>query len=113
MAELLVGALCEQVYLGDLKKMLEHLPKNIDDSYFKTMECIEASGKQQHDLALVVLMWIACSRRQLSVVELQHAIAATRYQTPLEDYIVALSDITSACAGLITIQNNKVLLVRK
>ncbi|KZL79970.1 ankyrin repeat protein [Colletotrichum incanum] len=75
-----------------------------DIAYDKAMERIEGQLKDQERLAKDALSWIVCSRAPLSTFELQEALAIERGATELgEENISEIEDINSACAGLVTV----------
>ena len=64
-------------------------------------------------MALKALAWITCARRNLSPVELQHALAVKPGDTRLNaDNFADIDDVLSVCVGLVTkdVQNNIVRL---
>ncbi|PHH84259.1 hypothetical protein CDD83_2236 [Cordyceps sp. RAO-2017] len=76
-----------------------------DLSYHDAMERIESQLTDQANLAKRVISWIAYSKRPLTTEELQHALAVEIGQHELdEDNIADIEDIVSACAGLVTVE---------
>jgi len=50
-----------------------------------------------------VLSWITCTKRPLTTMELQHAIAVEINESNLdEDNLTEIEDMVSVCAGLVT-----------
>ncbi|PNY26502.1 Ankyrin repeat domain-containing protein 50 [Tolypocladium capitatum] len=75
-----------------------------DEAYNDAIERIEGQVKDQEDLAKQVLSWITCAKRQLTTTELQHALAVEVGAPELdEDNMPQIEDIISACAGLVTV----------
>ncbi|KAK2745972.1 ankyrin repeat protein [Colletotrichum kahawae] len=75
-----------------------------DNAYDEAMERIEGQLTDQETLAKDALSWIVCARRPLKTLELQHALAVERHTIELdEDNVTELEDIVSACAGLVTV----------
>jgi ankyrin repeat protein len=75
-----------------------------DHAYEDVMERINGQIKDQEELAKQVLSWITCAKRQLTTIELQHALGVEVGESELdEENFSQIEDIVSACAGLVTI----------
>ncbi|WYZ41781.1 hypothetical protein EsH8_V_000676 [Colletotrichum jinshuiense] len=75
-----------------------------DTAYEEAMERIEGQLKDQVTLAKDALSWIVCSKRPLSTVELQEALAVETGTTELDlDNLPDIGDVISVCAGLVTV----------
>lgn len=101
-----------------LLKALNNLPTEIDGTYDQAMERIEIMNKDYRQLAKTFLSWVVYSDRALSVREIEHAIAAeyTIAEEPEaggvdEDDVIKADELTSMCAGLVTIEAGTVYLV--
>ncbi|KAI3554913.1 ankyrin repeat protein [Colletotrichum abscissum] len=82
-----------------------------DVAYEKAMERIDRQLEDQKLLAIDALSWIVCARRPLKTIELQHALAVEIGTTELdEDNIPELEDVVSACAGLVTIDEESQII---
>ncbi|KAK4679893.1 hypothetical protein QC764_208180 [Podospora pseudoanserina] len=58
-------------------------------------------------LAMEVLAWITCAKRQLTTLELQHALATKPGKSELDDGdLPCIGDMVSVCAGLVTVDEN-------
>ncbi|KAK4653514.1 hypothetical protein QC762_0084380 [Podospora pseudocomata] len=58
-------------------------------------------------LAMEVLTWITCAKRQLTTLELQHALATKPGKSELDDGdLPCIGDMVSVCAGLVTVDEN-------
>ncbi|OJJ81300.1 uncharacterized protein ASPGLDRAFT_28140 [Aspergillus glaucus CBS 516.65] len=56
------------------------------------------------DLAMGVLLWITCAKRQLTTSELQHALAVEQGAPELDkENIPQIEDMVSVCAGLVVV----------
>ncbi|OHE94115.1 ankyrin repeat protein [Colletotrichum orchidophilum] len=78
-----------------------------DTAYDEAFERIEGQLEDQAILAKDALSWIVCSRRPLSVVELQEALAVERGAAKLDpENRPEMEDVVSACAGLLTIDEH-------
>ncbi|OCT48904.1 Ankyrin repeat protein [Cladophialophora carrionii] len=86
----------------------------LDEAYKKAMERIQ---RQRGDLprdAMLILAWVVHARRQITVPELQEALAVEICKSALdEDNIPTVDHITRACAPLIAVdtESNIVRLV--
>jgi ankyrin repeat protein len=88
--------------------------KQYDSAYSDAMKRIQGQVSDQTELAMQVLTWITCAKRPLTTVELQTALAVEVDESDFdEDNVPDLIDMVSACAGLVTIdeQSNIIRLV--
>ncbi|KAK0430760.1 hypothetical protein EV421DRAFT_1669507, partial [Armillaria borealis] len=73
-------------------------------AYDKTLERINSQGKYDRELAYRIFGWIAFTRRPLTVLELQHALAVEPGTTTLDPDNLCSEDLLgSVCGGLIII----------
>ncbi|KAM0078874.1 hypothetical protein ACKRZS_008740 [Fusarium odoratissimum] len=87
----------KQAYGGNKHKLLS-------GAYDHIMERISRQKLGLRELAIQVLSWITCAKRQLTITELQHALATKQGNRTLDARdIVPIEDIVSVCAGLITV----------
>ncbi|KFY84554.1 hypothetical protein V500_09211 [Pseudogymnoascus sp. VKM F-4518 (FW-2643)] len=90
-----------------IRTALEKLPTGseaYDYAYTEAMERIEGQLADSQELAKQALGWITCSKRPLTTLELQHALAVEIGQSSLdEDNLPEIDDVVSVCAGLVTI----------
>ncbi|OBT72674.1 hypothetical protein VF21_08561 [Pseudogymnoascus sp. 05NY08] len=90
-----------------LREALKRLPTGseaYDYAYKEAMERIEGQLADSQELAKQSLAWITCSKRPLTTLELQHALAVEIGQSSLdEENLPEIEDIVSVCAGLVTI----------
>ncbi|PGH09587.1 hypothetical protein GX51_00693, partial [Blastomyces parvus] len=76
--------------------------KALDTAYQHAMERIRGQSPDHTDLAMRALQWIVCSKRQLTSVELQHALAIEPNTSELDtDNIAPIQLTVSVCAGLV------------
>lgn len=86
---------------GDEKKEL------LGRAYGQAMQRIQSQKAGFRALAERVLSWIICAKRQLTTVELQHALAIELDELALDmDNIPEVGDMVSVCAGLVTIDEH-------
>jgi ankyrin repeat protein len=89
----------------------EESVKKLDYAYGKAMERINAQEKDFIEIAHSALSWITLARSPLSIKELQFALAVEDELPELdEDNISDPEDILSACAGLLTIDDESSLV---
>lgn len=68
------------------------------------MERIEGQVVDSQELAKQALGWITCSKRPLTTLELQHALAVEIGRSSLdEENLSEIEEVVSVCAGLVTI----------
>lgn len=102
----------------EVRKACQNLPKDTSEIYDETMKRVEGQTENRRTLAKHVFSWVICAYRQLSLVELQHALAVS------SDYGMSIMDVhalvdekilTSVCAGLVIVDrdSNVVRLVRE
>lgn len=75
------------------------------------MKRISGQNIEFEELAKLVLSWITCAKRPLTVTELQHALAVVPGDLELYlENLPQIKDMVSVCAGLVTIdQKSKVI----
>ncbi|PNP57730.1 hypothetical protein FNYG_15198 [Fusarium nygamai] len=92
---------------GHLKQALQALGKGMEGlgtTYDQAMERVEGQEPNSRDLAKRILAWIVHSKRSLSTLELQHALAVQPDTTALNtDFVPKIERLRSLCAGLVTI----------
>lgn len=70
------------------------------------MSRIRGQLGEQTDLAMQTLSWLACARRPLTSLELQHALAIEEGESSIdEENMPEIEDILAVCAGLVTVEN--------
>ncbi|CAI6334754.1 unnamed protein product [Periconia digitata] len=110
LAELHMNMLEDQPTKGDVREALQHLQRGtagLQNAYEQTMERIERQGEHTRKLAKQILSWIVHAKRQLTTLELRHALAVRPQTTSLnEEYIPSTQLILSVCAGLVAIDAN-------
>ena len=110
LAQLHLGSLSDKTTVKAVKLALEQLPKGSQGlyvAYDKTIERIDNQQPGFQQLAKQTLSWIVYATRQLRVLELRHALAIEDEATELdEENLTEADEIISACAGLVTIEND-------
>jgi hypothetical protein len=78
--------------------------KALNDVYRKAMERINGQMEGRRTLAMNVLSWITQAKRQLTKLELQHALTIKAEKNHLDaDDLPDNGDMISVCAGLATV----------
>ncbi|KAI9668937.1 MAG: hypothetical protein M1829_005249 [Trizodia sp. TS-e1964] len=117
LAQLHVTSLVRKRSPKAMRTALRKLPTGseaYDHAYNQAMERIRGQVKDQEEIAMQVLSWITCAKRQLTIVELEHALAVEEGESALDEYnITLIGNMVSACAGLVTVdkESNIVKLV--
>ncbi|KLJ13093.1 hypothetical protein EMPG_11959 [Blastomyces silverae] len=120
LAPLYVDSLACKTNLKAIKQVLRELEATsnapndntkfiaLDTAYKRAMERIRGQPPDYQDLAMRALQWIVCAKRQLSSVELQHALAIEPNTSELDtDNISPIQLTVSVCAGLVVIAGDK------
>ncbi|KAK2603970.1 hypothetical protein QQS21_003806 [Conoideocrella luteorostrata] len=111
LAQLYLGELRDKMTVNRVRTTLKSFKKGrrqrhevLENAYNNAMTRVNAQMPEMKSLALKVLRWTALAKRQLSAVELQHALAVKTATSELDgDDIPHLRDMVSVCAGLVTV----------
>ncbi|KAJ5962647.1 ankyrin [Penicillium viridicatum] len=105
LAQLHFDSIEKKRYLKQVKGVLSTLskgPEAYNQAYEAAKDRIEGQDPDASKLAMDVLMWITCSKRQLISWELQEALGVEPGTVCMDkDSIPQVKDIVSVCAGLI------------
>ncbi|VUC29558.1 unnamed protein product [Clonostachys rosea] len=83
----------------------------LNRAYSQAMERINSQLEGFKNLAMKVLLWTTCAMRQLTTVELQHAIATKLKQSQFDlGDIPQVEDMVSVCAGLVTLDEDGLIV---
>ena len=89
-----------------VKASLQRLPRQLNTTYDEALRRIGDQDEEHATLAKKVLSWILYASRSLTIVEVQHALAAESTEPPQgvdEEFIINPDDIIYSCAGLVTL----------
>ncbi|KAG5655135.1 hypothetical protein KAF25_001908 [Fusarium avenaceum] len=76
-------------------------------AYEQIMERINEQMPGMRTLAMKALLWITWAKRQLTVSELQHALATKTGKSEFDHGdLIPIEDIVSVCAGLVTVDED-------
>ncbi|KAE8550321.1 hypothetical protein EYB25_006547 [Talaromyces marneffei] len=107
LAKLHLDSLEDKINLTQVEQALEKLPRGsdaYDQAYEEAMERVQGQKRGFRDLAMQVLSWIICTKRPLTKLELQYALATTENASSIDQgNITDIELIISVCAGLITV----------
>jgi ankyrin repeat protein len=94
----------------DIRKALESLPKELDDTYNEAMRRISNQDEEDAKLAERVLSWISYAFRPLTIIEVQHALAVEPGNADFDGDALPDEDVlVSVCAGLVTIDQESII----
>jgi hypothetical protein len=94
-----------------VRKALENLPKEVDDTYDEAIQRIEGQAQDDRELAKRILAWITFARRPLNMKEFQNAMAVAPGMTSMDDENIIDEDIlTSLCAGLVVMDGERTIV---
>ncbi|KAG9761560.1 hypothetical protein KCU73_g2326, partial [Aureobasidium melanogenum] len=112
LASMHMRSLATALTKGEFKELLSKLPTQVNDAYMLTLTRIEGMESNKRKLALDSLYWIIYARRQLTIQDLQYALAIDPGNGLFDkDRIPEPEDLRDLCNGLVTIVDNKVGLV--
>ncbi|KAK8247870.1 hypothetical protein HDK77DRAFT_481329 [Phyllosticta capitalensis] len=111
-AHLQLEAICRQKNAKDILKVLDSLPRGLDNTYGRIMEQIENQDEPQRKLASECLLWVLKSRRPLTIGELRVAVATHQTCKTLDDVLENFDDYSEtefldASCNLLTIASGK------
>lgn len=106
LAQLHLDSLVDKMTPKAIRLALYQLPKGskaLDTAYKEALERVETQTEGFRELAKRVLSWITHTQRQLTVLELQHALAVENDESDLdENNMPDPEEMVSVCAGLVT-----------
>ncbi|KAJ6092624.1 ankyrin [Penicillium sp. IBT 16267x] len=107
LAQLLFDSIKTKMTLKQVKDTLKNISGGPDAytlAYEDAKRRIEGQDADASKLAMNALMWITCAKRQLSIRELQEALAVEEGQSFLDrENVTGYKLIVSVCAGLIVV----------
>ncbi|KAF4451437.1 hypothetical protein F53441_5605, partial [Fusarium austroafricanum] len=116
LAQLYLRLLADKLTLNDIRSAMETFRKQgqglgedqkdqvLARAYEQAMGRINGQMPGMKTLAIRVLLWITCAKRQLTTSELRHALATKTGKSELDDGdLPNIGDMVSVCAGLVTV----------
>src|SRR5277367_1697052 len=91
-----------------VRRALQQLPKELDRTYDEALLRIQRQDCQRAKRAKQVLSWILHAARQLTVEEIQYALAVEPGDEDIdEEALPDVNILVSACAGLVSIDRKR------
>lgn len=103
-ARLLISCIpnSQSLTANDVRAAVKEFPTGIEETYEMAMRRIEDQEPHLAELGKQALYWVYFSKRQLTVMELRHALSFQRSKGISKDDLIGEDRILSACAGLIS-----------
>ncbi|KAJ5560253.1 hypothetical protein N7513_002652 [Penicillium frequentans] len=117
LAQLHINSLVGSTTRREIRNALKAIPKGTDGydyAYNEAVMRIKCQPPLSRRRARKALSWLTCATRQLSIPELEHALATEGGDSEFDmDNITAYDEILSVCAGLVTVdeESNVIRLV--
>ncbi|KAJ7108163.1 ankyrin repeat-containing domain protein [Mycena epipterygia] len=106
LAKLHIESLSTKNTIKAVRDSLQHLPKDLDQTYDEAMERINHQNEDDRQLGKLALTWVAYTKRPLSVAELQEALAIDPNASRLNaEEFLDINIILSVSAGLIIVDD--------
>lgn len=90
-----------------IRKVIERMqnsPGVYDDAYDESMKRIKCQGQFAQDIAQTIFGWILFSKRPLSLLEIQHALAIEIGESEFDDTnLIDIEQLVSVCIGLVKV----------
>lgn len=103
-----MDSLADCLTIREVLHALEHLPKEINNTYDQAMTRIEKLSVNRQRAVKKLLLWVSFAERPLKIAELEHAIAIARGMTEIgKDYILSAKVLTSMSAGMVIIDESE------
>ncbi len=116
LAQIYLGLLGDKLTLNDIRSAMDVFRRQgqrpgednkaqvLAHAYEQALKRIDGQMPGLKKLAMDVLSWITCAKRQLTMLELQHALATKPGRSELDDGdLPYIGDMVSVCAGLVTV----------
>lgn len=106
LAALQIRTVLNKTSAGDMDEALEHLPRDLDEAFSKTLQRIQSQPDGQDTLGMATLMWIAHARRPLIATELSEALAIKAGSTALKPrFRPSQKRMVDCCMGLVAVDD--------
>ncbi|KAK1254302.1 hypothetical protein MKX08_008297 [Trichoderma sp. CBMAI-0020] len=109
LAKFHVDSLLAKTTLAQIRKTLEGLPRGSDaykQAYEKTIIRIHGQPSEYQQLARRTLGWLACAAREITALELRHALAirSDSSSSPSEEELESTNFVIKVCMGLVMVE---------
>ncbi|KAF8448612.1 hypothetical protein BDZ91DRAFT_786976 [Kalaharituber pfeilii] len=109
LAKLHIDTLATKTSVKDIRDALKILPSGIDATYDAAMQRITAQSDEDRKLAVKILSWITCTKRPITITELQHALATEIGSSKFDpEALTEMTILLSICAGLVVVNQQNV-----
>ena len=99
-----IKEILDQLTKADVRRALLHLSSDISEAFQSTICRIRGLSGKRKDLAFKTMMWISHAKRNLTVGELQHALAVRMEDDYLDhENLISLKMILDSCCGLVEV----------
>jgi len=103
-----MDSLADCLTIKEVLHALEHLPKEINNTYDQAMTRIEKLSANRQRAIKKLLLWVSFAERPLKIAELEHATAISRGMAEIgKDYILSAKVLTSMSAGMVIIDESE------
>ncbi|KAL8800854.1 MAG: hypothetical protein Q9182_004874 [Xanthomendoza sp. 2 TL-2023] len=110
-AVLHIDSLAKEDNIRDLKESLNHLPKDLDNTYDDAMKRIKGQDSRKSARAEQVLKLISCATRPLKLKEIQTALSIRPGDTFLDpEAIPKAESFVSTCCGLVVVEDESTIV---
>ncbi|PQE26429.1 Ankyrin repeat-containing domain protein [Rutstroemia sp. NJR-2017a BBW] len=108
LAHLHIEAIACELKISRVRKALVDLPEVLAQSYDEALKRVsECQDTNRRDLAMNILMWLSCTKRPLTIRELQHALVIMELDADEneldEDDFYEQDLLLTVCAGLVVL----------
>lgn len=109
LAKFHVDSLLVKTTVAQIRKTLEDLPRGPDaykQAYEKTIIRIRGQPREHQQLARHTLGWLACAAREITALELRHALAirGDSGSLPSEEDLESTNFVIKVCMGLVMVE---------
>ncbi|KAJ7239382.1 hypothetical protein B0H12DRAFT_1136112, partial [Mycena haematopus] len=106
LAKLHMNSLATKNTVSAVRETLEQLPKDLNHAFDSTIERISQQNTDDKEVARLALIWVAYSKRPLTVPELLEALAIEPGATTLDvDNLLDIDIVLSVCGGLVIVND--------
>ncbi|KAL7908738.1 hypothetical protein GGI35DRAFT_493723 [Trichoderma velutinum] len=113
LAKLHVDFLSRKISRKEVRIALKTLPSTLDATYSDALERIYSQDSDSAELAELILFWVVCAKRSLTVQDLQHLYATRELsdgESLDEDDLPDGDILTGVCSGLIIVDDESQLV---
>ncbi|PON22866.1 hypothetical protein TGAM01_v208346 [Trichoderma gamsii] len=109
LAKFHVDSLLTKTTLDQIRKTLQDLPRGPEaykQAYEKTIIRIRGQPSEHQQLAKRTLQWLACAAREITALELRHALAIRDDSSslPSEEVLESTNFVVKVCMGLVLVE---------